>query len=61
MRLSEILNEGTYYEIDGDGKKSWYVKNSETHKVVSDRNLSKKAAEEMCAKYEEEHKNKEEK
>ena len=56
MRLSEILNESTY-EVDGEGKK-WYVKNSETHKVISDRNLTKDAADKMCAKYEEEHKEK---
>lgn len=58
MRLSEIVKESTY-EIDGGGaKKSWYVKNSETHKVISDRNLTKADAEETCAKYEEEHKEK---
>lgn len=59
MRLVEILREYAY-EVDGggDGKKSWYVKNSDTHKVVSDRNLTKDAAEKICAKYEEEHEEK---
>ena len=55
MKLSEILNEDSYEVAGGGGgRKSFYVKNSDTHKVVSDRNLTKDTAEKLCAEYDKE-------